>query len=60
MSDIVRVKVTVCTNKVGSDAYCVLEFEREDWEGLSEEERYSECEEAAYELYEWWIEELEE
>jgi hypothetical protein len=58
MSDIVKVKYSIQTNRVGSECAEVLEFEREDWEGMTEDEQESEMRNAAFGEMEWYYEVL--
>ena len=60
MSDTVRVKYSIMINKVGSDCEDVLEFDREDWDSMSEDERGEEMKQAAFEEVEWYWTELSE
>jgi hypothetical protein len=39
MSDTVKVRVFISTNKVGSKCEEVLEFDREEWESMTEPRR---------------------
>lgn len=55
--DIVRIRVHIGTNKVGSECTDELDFEREVWEAMSEEERDEICRDAAFNCMEWgWVE----
>jgi len=57
MSDKVRVKYSIMTNKVGSECEDVLEFDREDWDSMSETDHEEEMKQAAFEEVEWyWVE----
>jgi hypothetical protein len=56
MSDIVKVMYSVQTNKVGSECSGTLEFEREDWEGMTPDQREAQMREAAFEEVEWYYE----
>ena len=57
MSDKVRVKYSIMTNKVGSECEDVLEFDREDWDSMSETDHEEEMKQAAFEEMEWyWVE----
>ena len=58
MSDKVRVKYSIMTNKVGSECEDVLEFDREDWDSMSETDHEEEMKQAAFEEMEWYWEEL--
>lgn len=48
-----RIKITIRTNKVGSLCEDILEFEDEEWEGMSEKEREEVCRSAAFDMMEW-------
>jgi len=51
MSDKVRVKYSIMTNKVGSECEDVLEFDREDWDSMSETDHEEEMKQAAFEKW---------
>jgi hypothetical protein len=53
MSDIVKVMYSVQTNRSGSECSDVLEFDREDWEGMTEDQREAQMREAAFEEVNW-------
>lgn len=58
MSDKVIVKVSISTQKVGSECVDELEFDREDWEAMTDEQKDEVCQEAAFGMMEWyWSEE---
>ena len=59
MSDIVKVKVWICTSKAGSECYDILEFERDEWERLDDNEKDEICREAAFNDMEWGYREVE-
>lgn len=48
MSEIVRVVGKVRTNRVGSECEFEAEFERDEWEGMSEDEREEAMREAMW------------
>lgn len=39
MGDVVKIKVTVSTNMIGSDCEFETEYDREDWEEMTEQQR---------------------
>ncbi len=51
--DKIKVKVSVSTWKVGSQTETELEFNRDEWEEMSDEERDDICREQMFELIEW-------
>lgn len=53
MNDVIKVKYSVRTDKVGSKCSDVVEFEREDWESMTEEEREEEMKQHAFDEIEW-------
>jgi len=58
MSDKVRVRVAISTQKVNSECTDVVEFDREEWEAMSDSEKEDACREAAFGMMEWyWNEE---
>lgn len=58
MSDIVKIKVSISTQKVGSECVYEIEVEREAWDAMSDEEKDEVCREAAFSMMEWyWSEE---
>lgn len=60
MSEQVRVKVTVCTKKIGSECEDEIEFDREDWDSMSEQEREQACFESVWNMAEWNWREIDE
>lgn len=58
-SDIIKVRVTAHTNKVGSDCLDELEFERKEWNAMSDEQKEEACRDAAFQMMEWYWEEIE-
>lgn len=59
MSDTVKIRVWLRTDKVGSKCEEIVEFEGDDWESLSDHERDEECREIAFGMGEWGYEEVE-
>ena len=59
MSDVVKISVRVRTDKIGSECEEVVEFDRENWEAMSEEEREAELQETVWNMAEWNWSELE-
>jgi hypothetical protein len=53
MSDTVLVRVWVATRKVGSECDTVIDFEKEDWEGMSDNEKDEACKETMWEMCDW-------
>ncbi|WP_323016383.1 hypothetical protein [Castellaniella sp.] len=53
MSGIIRIKVEVSTNKVGSDDYNIVEFDRDEWNALTDAQREQYCREVMFEMIEW-------
>lgn len=53
MNDMVKVRVFVQTNRVGSKCEEVIEFDREDWESMSESERTECCMDVMWNMAEW-------
>lgn len=45
-----KVRVRVSTNKIGSDSYNEIEIDDEDLEGLSEEEKEKEIDKLAFDV----------
>lgn len=58
MSDTVKIRVRISTNKVGSECIDELEFAREDWDAMSDDEKEAACREAAFNFMEWNWEEI--
>lgn len=52
-SDIVKVSWYIATNKVGSECRGVAEFDREEWESMSDSEKEEVVQEVAFEWMEW-------
>lgn len=53
MSESIVITVYARTNKVGSDSTRELEFDRDEWEGMSEDERQAACRDVMFEMIEW-------
>lgn len=51
--DTVKIRVRVSTKNVGSECVDELEFNREEWEAMTEEEREAEAKEAMWGMVEW-------
>lgn len=49
----IRVKVWIETDKVGSKCIDYLEYDEEEWESMSERERDEDCREVAFQMGEW-------
>lgn len=57
MSDKIRIRVSISTQKIGSKCVDEIEFERAEWESLTDEEKESECRDTAFSMMEWdWTE----
>ena len=57
MSDTVKVRVYISTNKVGSECSDIVEFEREDWEAMSDQDKEDALQDMAFSYMEWGWEE---
>jgi hypothetical protein len=57
-SDMIKVRVRISTRKVGSECEDVLEFERAEWESMTDVQRENACRPAAFEMMEWNFEEV--
>jgi hypothetical protein len=53
MSETITVRVYVRTNKIGSECDTELEFDRDEWEAMSEQEREDACRDAVWNMAEW-------
>ena len=51
--DDIEIIVSVRTDIVGSKVETTVSFDREEWEGMSEEERDSACRDEIFNLIEW-------
>jgi len=60
MSDIVKVRLFVRTDKVGSECYDTLEFEKEEWDSMDDKERQKLLFEMIWDMAEWGWEEEDE
>jgi catalase len=58
MSDMVKIRVHISTNKVGSECEDYFEVERDVWESMTEEEKEEICQQAAFNYLEWGWEEV--
>lgn len=58
MTDTVKIRVWISTNKVGSECSDVVEFDREDWESLSDKDKEDELQDIAFSYMEWGWEEI--
>jgi hypothetical protein len=57
MVETVKIRVYISTNRVGSECSDEIEFDREEWESMSEDEREDACRDAAFNWMEWgWTE----
>lgn len=53
MSNTVTVEVFIQTNKIGSKCTDTIEFDREEWDAMSEEKRDEACRDVAFNMGEW-------
>lgn len=53
MSGTVKVQVSVRTDKVNSECSQIVEFDREEWDGMTSEQRQKACVEAVWNMAEW-------
>lgn len=53
MTEPVRVKFYIRTDAIGSECEDVIEFSREEWDAMSEQEREEEMKEYAFNHMEW-------
>lgn len=57
MSDKVQIRVSISTQKVGSECTDVVEFDRNVWDAMTDDEKEDACREAAFNMVEWhWVE----
>ena len=59
MSDTIKIKVFVRTNKVGSKCEDYIEIDREEWEAMSDNEKDDCCQDVAFAMFEWGWHEVE-
>lgn len=52
-TDTIQITVWVQTDKVGSDCESTVEFPREDWESMTDDERAEELQETMWNMCEW-------
>jgi hypothetical protein len=55
-TNIVKIKIKISTNKVGSECETTLEFDRDVWESMTDDEKDDECRDAAFEYIDWYWE----
>lgn len=48
-----KVKVSVSTNRLGSESTRIIEFDKEEWDEMSEKDREETCLEIMYEMIGW-------
>lgn len=53
MSDTVKVTVRISTNKVGSECKDEIEFDREEWDAMTDDQKDEVCQEVAFNYMEW-------
>jgi hypothetical protein len=53
----VKIRVYISTNKVGSECSDIVEFERDAWEAMSDEQKEDALQDAAFNYLEWGWEE---
>lgn len=56
----IKVKVSIRTDKVGSECVDTIEFDPDEWEGMSDDEREHACQEVAFNYLDWGWEVLDE
>jgi hypothetical protein len=57
MGDTVKIMVSISTQKVGSECVDEIEFDRDAWESMTDDEKEEACREAAFNMIEWnWTE----
>jgi hypothetical protein len=59
MSDMIKIKVSISTNRVGSECVDYLELLREEWDAMSEEEQEDIRRDVAFNVIDWHWEEVE-
>lgn len=59
MSDIIKIKVITSTGFADIEHEEILEFDREYWHGLSDDEKEHECKDVAFEKIDWCWDELD-
>lgn len=59
MSNKIKIEYNIKTDIYGSDCSDVLEFDRQEWESMSEEEQEEIMSDAAFERIEWDYREVE-
>lgn len=60
MSDTVKIKVSVRTDKVGSKCTDTFEVERDEWDSMSDADKEAICRDVAFNYFEWYWEECDE
>lgn len=58
MTDTAKVRVWISTNKVGSECSDVVEFDREEWEAMSDSDKEDALRDTAFNHMEWGWQEL--
>ena len=53
MGDTVKVQVWISTNKVGSKCEDTAEFDREEWESMTDDEKDDLCKDTAFNNMDW-------
>lgn len=58
MGEQIKIKVWIRTNKVGSKCEDTIEFDKEDWESMSDDEKEEVCRDTAFNMGDWGFEEI--
>ena len=58
MSETVKIRVYISTNRVGSECSDIVEFEREEWDAMSDSDREDALRDTAFNYMAWGWEEL--
>ncbi|KFC73310.1 MULTISPECIES: hypothetical protein [Massilia] len=58
MSDKIKIRVAISTQKINSECVVELEFDRAEWEGMTDKEKDDACREAAFSMMEWYWNEV--
>ena len=58
MNETVKIRVYISTNMVGSECSDIVEFEREEWDAMSDSYRENVLRDTAFNYMEWGWEEL--
>lgn len=58
MVEMIKVKVWIKTDKVGSKCETTLPFSKEEWAELDDDDKEEACKDAAFDMIEWGFEEV--